>query len=88
MCSRSPLGCGAQLVEAVKMFRSPVDPAVVLAAVLGMHVAAVCFMTKRVWRGGGDAAAACIFVLLGDKAITSVMMVVTLQGSCLMSHFE
>lgn len=44
-----------------------------------------CFMTKRICI---EDDVTCVFVLFEDKAITSLMMVVTLQVSCVMSHFE
>lgn len=53
--------------------------------VLYMCMSIACFMTKHICI---EDDVICIFVLFEDKAITSLMVVVTLQVSCVMSHSE
>lgn len=53
--------------------------------VLYMCMSIACFMTKHICI---EDDVICIFVLFEDKAITSSMVVVTLQVSYVMSHSE
>jgi len=57
----------------------------VFFVVLYMHMSIASLMTKHICIGDD---VTCIFVLFEDKAIASLMIVVTLQVSCVMSHFE
>lgn len=69
------------------MFRSQIYSPVLCVFFCGSVYAYVncMFMTKHICM---EDDVTCIFVLFEDKAIASLMMVVTLQVSCVMSHFE